>query len=234
MKVVGYLRVSTDRQAEDGFGMAVQEAKVRAWCKEGGHRLVGIFRDEGISGTKGLGEREGLADAIAAIRGKSAEGIVVPKLDRLARDLIVQEQALAEVWRLGGQVFTCAPGEADYLTDDPDDPSRKLIRQVLGAVSEYERAMIVVRLRSGRRAKAARGGYAYGAPPFGYRVEGRELVDDEDEQEALDLMAELHNRGCSLREIAEELNSEGVKTKRGGTWHPQSVSRCLLRLPVQV
>lgn len=230
MRVAGYIRVSTDRQAEEGLGLDVQEAKVHTWAKEGRHRLVDIFRDEGVSGTKGLGERVGLADAIAAVRTGKVEGIVVPKLDRLARDLIVQEQALAEVWRLGGQVWTCSPGEAAYLTDDPDDPSRKLIRQVLGAVSEYERSMVVVRLRSGRRAKAAKGGYAYGAPPFGKRSEAKELVEDPTEAEIVSEIARLHRAGWSLREIVTELDRRGYRTKRGSTWHPQSVSRVVGRL----
>ena len=60
----------------------------------------------------------------------------VYRLDRLARDLIVQETVLAEVKRLGGEVFSTSAAEAGYLSDDPDDPSRKLIRQVLGAVAE--------------------------------------------------------------------------------------------------
>ena len=65
--------------------------------------------------------------------------------------------------------------EAGYLGDDPDDPSRTLIRQVLGAVSQYERSMIALRLRSGRRRNASQGGYAYGAPPFGFKAEDGEV-----------------------------------------------------------
>lgn len=77
---------------------------------------------------------------------------------------------MAEVRRLGGEVETCAAGEAGYLADEPDDPSRRMIRQVLGAVAEYEWSMIALRLRAGRRAKHLRGGYAYGAPRYGTRA----------------------------------------------------------------
>jgi DNA invertase Pin-like site-specific DNA recombinase len=69
-------------------------------------------------------------------------GVVVYRLDRLARDLIVQETLLAEVWRMGREVFSTSAAEQGYLADDPHAPSRKLIRQVLGAVNEYERSMI--------------------------------------------------------------------------------------------
>jgi DNA invertase Pin-like site-specific DNA recombinase len=108
--------------------------------------------------------------------------MAVFKLDRLARDLIVQETLIAEVRKIGGQLFTTAAGEAAHLADDPDDPSRKLIRQVLGAVNEYERSMIVLWMKSGRKIKAAKGGYAgYGSPAFGQRSVDKELVADERE-----------------------------------------------------
>ena len=177
MKIVGYVRVSTATQAEDGLGLDVQKAALRAWCKANGHRLTSILSDEGISGAKELEDRPGLADALDMIRSGKAQGIVVPRLDRLARDLIVQETILAEVRRIGGEVFSTSPAEASYLTDDPDDPSRKLIRQVLGAVSEYERSMVTLRLRNGRRRKAQMGGYASGAPAFGLEARDGDLIE---------------------------------------------------------
>ena len=114
------------------------------------------------------------------------------RLDRLARDLVLQEQLLAEVWRMGATVSSTAAGEDAYLNDDPGDPSRRLIRQVLGAVSDYERAMVRLRLATGRRHKADAGGYAYGAPPFGFRSDGGQLVPRLEEQPALALITELH------------------------------------------
>ncbi len=82
---------------------------------------------------------------------------MVYRLDRLARDLILQETLLAEITAAGGQVFSTMPGEQAVIEDDPEDPSRRLIRQVLGAVAEYERSLIRLRLRNGRRRKAERG-----------------------------------------------------------------------------
>ena len=176
MKIVGYVRVSTSTQVEDGFGLAIQKAAVRDWCKANGHKLVTTLCDEGISGAKELEDRPGLADALGMLRDKQAQGIVVPRSDWLARDLIVQETVLAEIRRIGAKVFSTSPAEASYLTDDPDDPSRKMIRQVLGAVAEYERSMVVLRLRNGRRRKAQTGGYASGAPAFGYEARDKALV----------------------------------------------------------
>ena len=156
---------------------------------------------------------------------------MVPRLDRLARDLIVQETILAEIRRIGGEVFSTSPAEASYLTDDPDDPSRKLIRQVLGAVSEYERSMVTLRLRNGRRRKAEMGGYASGAPAFGLEARDGDLIESQDEQVTIKRIADLRASGASLRMICSTLEAEGHRSKRGGTsWQPMAVKRVLDRL----
>jgi DNA invertase Pin-like site-specific DNA recombinase len=229
VKVVGYLRVSTDRQAEEGLGLDVQRQAIRQWAKVAGHQIVKWTSDEGVSGSNGLGDRIGLADALERLRGKSAAGLVVYRLDRLARDLVLQEQLLAEIWRHGTVVFSASVAEAQFLVDDPGDPSRKLIRQVLGAVAEYERAMIRLRLRLGRRRKSEMGGYAFGAPPFGSRASDRKLIVDPEEQRTIARIRELRGSGASLRDVAAKLHSEGLRPKRGERWHPVVIQRILAR-----
>lgn len=226
MKLIGYLRVSTREQAESGLGLDIQESAIRAWARQERHRLVAIHKDEGVSGSNGLDSRTGLLECLDAIKDGTGSGIIVYRLDRLARDLIVQEQILAEVRRLGGQVFSTSAAESGYLEDDPRDPSRKLIRQVLGAVAEYERSMIALRMRAGRQRKADRGGYAYGAPPYGYRAHGGELVEDEAEQAVVQRILGLRQHGASLRQIVADLESAGI-TPRRGRWHPDTVAAVL-------
>ncbi len=223
MKLVAYLRVSTIGQVEDGHGLEIQEDAVRHWAKESGHSLVAVYTDEGVSGT--IETRAGLEEALSAVRFNGAEGIVVSSLDRLARSLTVQEAALQQVWTAGGRVFSIDTGEV--VTDDPDDPVRTFVRQVLGAVSQLEAGMISRRLRRGRQHKASSGGYAHGAPPYGFRAEGGELVPDRAEQSVMKTMVALRDSGGSFRDIANSLNRTGIKSKRGGDWHPQTVSRAL-------
>ncbi len=230
MKLVSYLRVSTDKQADQGLGLDVQETAARTWAKTNGHKLATVVADEGISGASDLEARPGLLEVMDLVRSGQVGGVLVYRLDRLARDLIVQETLLGEFRRLGGQVFSTSEAEANYVTDDPSDPSRKLIRQVLGAVAEYERAMTALRLQSGRAAKATAGGYAYGAPSLGYVAEDGELALCSDEADTLARIYELHDQGKSLREIAVALEAEQRPTKRGGTrWHPNTLSRILAR-----
>lgn len=229
MKLAAYLRVSTAMQAEEGLGLALQERAVRTWARSQGHRIVATYRDEGVSGANGLAERVGLLDAFDALRSGRAGGIVVARLDRLARDLVTQESLLREAWNLGAEVFTTAPGEAVYLhRDDPEDPSRQLVRQVLGAVSSYERAMVVARLRAGRRRKAERGGFAGGKVPYGYRAEARELVAEAGEQATLARMRALRADGASYRAIVAALDAEGRTTRKGTRWNPAGVRAVLL------
>lgn len=231
MKLVGYIRVSTDRQAEEGLGLEVQEDALQSWARPNGHRLAKVLRDEGISGSNGIETRVGLAEALELLRAGEARGLVVYRLDRLARDLVLQEQLLAEIWRMGAEVFSTSDAEQGYLQDDPSDPSRKLIRQVLGAVAEYERAMIRLRLEAGRRRKSQSGGYAgFGSPPFGYRSEGGALVAHSQEQVTLARIRTLHADGKSLRQIARALDGEERKPRRGDCWQPRQVGRIVNRL----
>jgi DNA invertase Pin-like site-specific DNA recombinase len=230
MQVVGYVRVSTERQAEEGLGMAVQEEAIREWAKRNGHSVVAVVRDEGVSGK--IADRPGLADLFAILRKGKVAAVVVYRLDRLARDLVVQEQLLAEFWRLEKQVCSTMDAESEYLSDDPNDPSRRLIRQVLGAISDYERETIILRLRSGRQRKAADGGYAHGAPAFGFKAEDRALQVDEDEEAIMHRIVELRRAGLSLRAISAALAEDGLKPKRAETWHPETLARICARAAV--
>lgn len=222
---VAYLRVSTDVQVE-GFGLDVQDQTVRAWCATAGVTLLEVYRDEGVSGSLEIGARSGLSMAVADVVDGCVSMLVVPKLDRLARSLTVQEAVLSQVWRAGGTVVACDVGEIPR--DDPDDPMRTFVRQVMGAVSELERGMIRARTRAGRRRKAALGGYAGGAPPYGWIPVNRELEPVESEQVVIARAVELAG-SMSLRKVATALNAEGHRTRKGGLWQMEQVRRILGR-----
>ena len=228
LRLLAYLRVSTVGQVEDGLGLDVQEGQVARWAQTAGHEVVGWYRDEGVSGAKEAADRPGLAMALAGVED-GADGLVVPKLDRLARVLSVQEAVLAQVWKVGGRVFSADLGEV--LRDDPDDPMRTAMRQMVGVFAQLERAMIAARMGAGRRLKRERGGYAGGSPAFGRRAERHELVADEEERATIVRILELRDDKRSLREIAAALEAEGRPTKRGRqSWHPGTVGRILARL----
>ncbi len=230
MKLAAYIRVSTDRQAEQGFGLPIQQETISRWARNNGHTIVSWHEDAGESGSNGIAQRHGLADALHACANRTARGIIVARLDRLARDLVLQETLLAEVRKHHARVWSCADGEDAYLADDPTDPSRKLIRQILGAVAEYERAMIALRMTAGRERKRAQGGYASGAPPYGYRAVDGKLVAHPIELTQIELMRSLRASGASYGHVAQILERTDVPPPKGGTrWHPNTVRRILER-----
>ncbi|MGW7754490.1 recombinase family protein [Streptomyces violaceusniger] len=163
MRLAGYIRVSTGGQL-DGFGLEDQEQIVRRWTRSNGHRLTKLFVEKAQSGTIAGDERPELSAALLWVEEKRVHGIVAPNLDRLARD-VVQEAALAQTWKHGGRAFMADQGE--ILPDDPEDPMRTAMRQMMGVFAQLDRGMTVAKLRRGRRIKGQKGQYAYGAPPYG-------------------------------------------------------------------
>jgi DNA invertase Pin-like site-specific DNA recombinase len=204
-----------------------QEAAIRAWAKRAGHKVAAVYADEDVSGTNGVKDREALGQALADLRDGKADGLAAAHMDRLSRKLTVQEAILGKAWKAGARVFTADAGEV--LADDEEDPVRTAIRQMLGVFAQLEQGMIRARLVRGKRAKRERGGYTGGWVPLGMRAEDRELVPDPQEQAAVALILAQHDQGASLREIIAALEEGGHRTKRGGRWHPSTVSRTLAR-----
>jgi DNA invertase Pin-like site-specific DNA recombinase len=234
LRLVLVRRVSTAGQAVDGYGLPAQEADCRKWAKGQTAprvRIVHMVTDgdgkAGKSGTTLLDERPGLMEAVEWIAEGKADGILAPNLDRLARELTVQEAVLSYVWALGGQVFTADHGE--HLEDDASDPMRTAMRQMRGVFHQLDRGLIIKRLTEGRAAKGERGGYAYGAPRFGQRVEDKELSADERENAIAEEMERWRDEeGLSVRAICARANArDDMPSKRGGKWHPTTVQRLL-------
>jgi DNA invertase Pin-like site-specific DNA recombinase len=218
VRALGYLRVSTEEQVQ-GNGLAVQEQAIRRYCKANGLRLVDLCSDEGISGSNGLEKRVGLATALARLESGEADCLVVYRLDRLARDYVLQELL---VNRLRGAGTPLRSATEDIETDT-DDPTKVLIRQILGSIGQYERALIRGRMLAGKAIKQARGGYVGGQPGYGSRADNAELVDDPREAEVVQMVMDMREAGASYREIAGALTAAGLKPRRAASWHPMVI-----------
>lgn len=234
LRLVLVRRVSTAGQAVDGYGLDAQETDGRKWGRMQTSpkvRIVKVVTDgdgkAGKSGTSLLDERPGLMEALQWIIDGKADGILAPNLDRLARELTVQEAVLSYVWALGGRVFTADHGE--HLEDDASDPMRTAMRQMRGVFHQLDRGLIIKRLTEGRASKGAKGGYAYGAPRFGQKVVDNELTDDERENKIAETMEKWRDEEkLSLRAICDRANGrDDMPAKRGGKWHPTTVARLL-------
>lgn len=234
LRLVLVRRVSTAGQAADGYGLDAQEKDCRRWAKaqtEPRIRIVHMVTDgdekNGKSGTSLLDERPGLMTAVEWVAEGKADGILAPNMDRLARELTVQEAVLAYVWALGGRIFLADDGE--QLEDDPRDPVRTAMRQMRGVFHQLDRGLIIKRLTEGRAAKGDKGGYAYGAPRFGQRAEEHELTEDERENAIVEEMERWRDEEkLSIRAICARANErDDMPAKRGGKWHPTTVARLL-------
>jgi DNA invertase Pin-like site-specific DNA recombinase len=232
MRLVEYRRVSTKGQVRDGYGLSIQARDNRAFAKANGHRIVATFEDGGVKGALPAEDRPGLRDALRALNdGLGADGLLIGKLDRLARELTVQEATLAVIWGRGKRVFESASGEV--LKDDPSDPMRTAMRQMVGVFAQLDKGTIVKRLKEGRDAKAATGRKAVGQYAFGYQGAGtgreRDAAPREDELLAVTRMWVLRQSGMPYRQIAATLDAEGLKPRRADHWSPMTVRRILRR-----
>jgi len=222
VKVAIYARVS--KTAGDPTSIEKQERAARAWAKQHGHRVVDVYRDNGVSGAQF--DRPELGRLLIDAGARLFDGVIVYDLDRLARDLIVQETIIGELARAGAELHSI-----NQPNLEGDDPHRVFARQVFGASAQLHKAVTVVRLRAGREAAKKRAGYCEGQARFGFRRDAGTMVPDKNEQSAIALIKRLRGSRApaSYREIADELERRGYKPRRGEKWHPMSVRRIALR-----
>jgi len=218
-KAFSYLRVSGKGQIH-GDGFPRQHEKITRYAKASHIEVVQEFRDEGVTGTKEALDRPGLTDLFVALKANGVRLVIVENATRVARDLMVSEIILAEFRNLGVKVIS-ADGGVD-LTLGNDDPTGKLVRQILAAVSEWEKCLIVQKLRASRLRIRRAGGRCEGRKPYGATPEEQAVI-----LRVLDWRKELK----SFTEIAEALNAENTPTRMGAEtkWHPTQVQRIVGR-----
>jgi len=225
IKVVGYVRVSTEEQAGSGVSLASQASKLGMYAELHDLEMVALIEDPGAS-AKSL-ERPGLARALAMLDSGEAEGLVVAKLDRLTRNVADLAGLLDDYFgeRAGRQLFSV--GDAI----DTRTAAGRLVLNVLMSVSQWEREVIVERTRDAMRHKRSKA-ERLGTIPYGRDLgpDGKTLVANPEEEAALALMADLAGRGWTLRAIAAELDLRGYRPKGGGSgWRHSTVGDILKR-----
>ena len=212
---VAYLRVSTDEQH---LGPEAQRAAIEAWAAREGVAVVAWHTDAGVSGAAEIARRPALLSALADVREHGAGALVVARRDRLARDVMAAAIIERMATDAGARVVSAA-GEGT----DGHDPAAVLMRRMVDAFAEYERALIATRTRAALAVKRARG-EATSHAPYGWRIgEGGRLVADATEQEVIARVRALRASGLSIRDIAAALNAAGVQTRSGGAHNPRSV-----------
>ncbi|MBA7498484.1 hypothetical protein ES704_01221 [subsurface metagenome] len=224
LKLVGYARVSTDSQKEEGT-IEIQVKALKEYVDKSDYELVKVFKDEAISGSSELENRPGLAELFNYLEdNKDIKGVLIYKLDRLARDLYIQEYSIKKLELLNKELISIK--EPDLSSKDP---MRKAFRQFMGIISELEKAFITMRLLAGRINKAQKGGFSGGSTAMGYISKNRTLIIDEGQAETIRLIFKMKRyKRMGLREIARELNNLNIPTSSGkGKWYGRTVKYIL-------
>lgn len=203
---VAYLRVSTDEQH---LGPEAQRAAIETWATREGVTVVAWHTDAGVSGAAEIAKRTSLLAALADLSTHRAGLLVVAKRDRLARDVMAAAMIERMSADAGARVVSAA-GEGT----DATDPAAMLMRRMVDAFAEYERALIRARTRAALAVKRSRG-EATSHAPYGFRAEGGRLVADKGEQVVIARVREARARGLTVRAIAEELAAAGVVSRKG-------------------
>lgn len=216
-RIVGYLRVSTDRQE---LGPVAQRQQIEAFAAREGLELVGWFEDIGVSGAADLSKRVGLMGALDACTELRAD-LCVAKRDRLSRDTLNALLIERQLAKSG-----CAVVSADGLGNGAD-ASATLLRGILDSVAQFERAQIRARTKAARQVQIARKAYGGGAVPTGYTLEGSHLIANATEQATVARVKALAAEGHSQREIVALLAAEGHVNRQGRPHVRNAVARML-------
>jgi len=215
MAIYGYLRVSSEKQAESGAGIDAQRQDVKNFTGTHGlGDLVGCFEDRAYGRESSPWDRPGLSALLSAVQ--RGDTVVVAKWDRIGG---VVEIAMLEreLTRRGVKLCSVA-GACD------DSPEGRFMRDILASVSGFELRMIRSRTKAALKAKREKG-EAYCRRKYGFRsVEGRFIADAE-EQAILKEIAETVARGVSLNAVAQDLNQRGIRSPNGGRWAHSTVKR---------
>jgi DNA invertase Pin-like site-specific DNA recombinase len=204
-RVLAYLRVSTAAQTDgDGFPRQKEACKVFA---EGRGWNVARYFEEQQSGSDQLFDRPKMQELLA-LCGEQYDTIIVERVDRIARDIVIAELFFRECKARGVQVFSADSGEE--LVNATGDPTRTLIRQILGALAEWDKAQICKKLLAGRKRKKLETGRPCGGPkPYG-RNEEENLVIDK-------IIRLVRRKRHTLEAIAGKLQSQKIPTPGGAT-----------------
>lgn len=206
--VVGYVRCSTDEQADSGLGLDAQRAAISTECQRKGWTLVELVEDAGFSGKNLV--RPGMAHALELLRTGQAGALVVAKLDRATRSVMDAARLLDKSRREGWALVALDLGL------DPSTPNGELFATIISAVAQWERRQI------GQRTKDALAEKKQAGMKLGRPVALPNAVKDR--------ILDAHLAGVGWSEIARELNAEGVPTAHGGAkWHPSTVRAVALR-----
>lgn len=216
MRVAIYIRVSTERQANEGFSLDAQRKTLSEYCQQHSYTIYNVYADEGISG-KDITHRPAFRALLEDAHQDKFDTVLVWKLTRFTRSLKDLVTACDELEKYNVQLMS-------YTENiDTSSASGRLIRNMLGVIAQWEREIISENIKVAVAEKASQG-YPICARVLGYDTSGgRELVVNKHESELVSKIFADYLKIQNLSRIAEELNAKGYRGKNGGLFTPQSI-----------
>ena len=229
----GYLRVSTETQAEHGYGLDAQRAEIEKYAAAHGIDIAEYFVDAGVSGAakdtaddnEAISKRAGLLDLLATI--SDGDKVIVLNTSRLWRSDTAKVLVRRELMKRRAQIISIEQPRYDLYATDPND---RLIAGMIELLDEWERASIAMKLARGRTVKAKGGDKPAGVCPFGYQYadDKKSVIINQTEAALVKWMFSEGQKGRTLAQITDDLNAKGSITRRGKAWTRGSV-RAILR-----
>lgn len=222
--IIGYVRVSTSNQVENGEGLEIQKNKITEYCAQRGLALVKFYEDKGISGS--VRDRPALLRLLKDCETGKIQKVVVYKQDRLSRELTVSLWLETQFKKYGIELNSVVDPEYDM-----EDPLQKAFKRIADIFAELEKDMIAMRLKEGRINNAKNGMRGSGAIAFGYVKVDDKLEINPEESKWVEKVFRWATKGHSYTKIAESLNRNGLVTRRGKPFQIESV-KYVLRNPI--
>ena len=212
-----YMRTSSATNVgEDKDSHKRQKAAIRAYARANGIKVVEWFNDAAVSGADALEDRPGFSSLLDYMLGNGAKIILCESASRFARDTVVQELGYKMLRERGLELIPVDSPE--HFQDDSDNPSRELVRVMLGAVSTFEKKGLVLKLKKARDRKRAETGKCEGRKPYS------ELVPD-----TVALAKKLRRKNPhthkrrSYRTVAAMLAEAGYMNGKGRMYDPRAI-----------
>ena len=223
----GYIRVSTETQSEKGYGLDAQRQAIEKYAKDNGLRLESIFEDAGISGNMkdtdaddALNKRTGLLELLTVLN--EGDTVIILNTSRLWRSDMTKAIVRRELLKRGAIVYSIEQPKYNLHSKDPND---YLINAIMEALDVYERMSISLKLARGRTIKAKGGDKPAGMCPLGYQYapDKKSVIIEESEAQIVRKIFSLAHSGYSITRIINELDSAGIRTRRGNKWSKAAV-----------
>lgn len=218
-KAIGYVRVSTDKQVEEGISLDAQVSKIEQWASLNDYELVQIYSDEGITGAS-LNKRDGMLGALKRI--KKGMAFICYSLSRISRDTIDTIQISRTIEQAGADLVSLSE------KIDTTGASGKMIFNMLAVLNQFERDQTAERTKLAMQFKKSKN-QAYSPTPYGYDRKENTLIINIEEALIIAKIRELKAEGFGYAAIAKQLNEQNIPTKLNKQWRANTIYYLLQR-----